>query len=238
MCGVFILFVRIKKDVPTHVIHFHPIFNVLVFFYYSGYGDVSVGNRAFGSFFVLLGAGVVGTIFGLVSFRIMEEQETLMNLRLTQLASKLSKMREIRKLKRCPSSSTSCRYSTEESQSSMDSSRIPSTPDSGMSQRWKSFSGAANITIRKALRISPKNEQCDGILDLNMAVYEDEISDLKVTAVGNVLLFFITLFTGAVCMSAIEGWDFTDAVYWVRNILNHLILLFSIFLACLEHLFV
>jgi hypothetical protein len=196
---------------------------------------VSVGNRAFGSFFVLLGAGVVGTIFGLVSFRIMEEQETLMNLRLTQLASKLSKMREIRKLKRFSSSSTSCRYSTEESQSSMDSSRVPST-DSGLSQRWKSFSGAANTTIRKALRISPKNDHCDGILDLNMAVYEDEISDLKVTAVGNILLFFITLFTGAVCMSAIEGWDFTDAVYWVRNILN-LLKSSLIFFNCIEIFF-
>jgi hypothetical protein len=34
-----------------------------------GYGDIKVKNRSFAIFFVLLGAGVVGTILGLVSFR-------------------------------------------------------------------------------------------------------------------------------------------------------------------------
>ena len=53
--------------------------------------------------------------------------------------------------------------------------------------------------------------------ELTLAVYEEEILDIKVGAILNILMFFITLFTGALAMSVLEGWSFNDAVYWVRE---------------------
>ena len=53
-------------------------------------------------------------------------------------------------------------------------------------------------------------------------------------AILNVLLFFITLFSGALAMSALENWNFTDSVYWVRD----LIIFFSSIFTLFFHLFV
>lgn len=181
---------------------------------------MSVHNRIFGTFFVLLGAGIVGTIFGLVSFRIMEEQESLMNTRLTVLAAKFSEMREKRKLKKRLSETTSTSRDSIRTpyETSYKSTKINKPEGSDTISRWLYIKKHFKSTIRKVCQIKPKSENPGDLLDVNMAVYDDEISDLKVTAIGNFLLFLLTLFIGAMSMSSLEGWGFTDAVYWVRSL--------------------
>jgi voltage-gated potassium channel len=49
---------------------------------------------------------------------------------------------------------------------------------------------------------------------VNIAAYDNEIFDLKMTTLVNFLLFLITLFVGTMVMSLLEGWDFTTAAYW------------------------
>ena len=52
-------------------------------------GDVPITNRYFTSFYVLLGAGVVGAYFGLFSNDVMEAQEAAMQKRLVSVAKKI-----------------------------------------------------------------------------------------------------------------------------------------------------
>ena len=160
-----------------------------------------------------MGAGVVGTIFGLVTFRMMEEQEQLMNARLVSLASQISK--KSRDFKRF----TSSRFSSDSSKNSLDS-ESPILDENRQMSKWRCVCNLIKDRIKKIIGIKTKNENCEEISDLNMAVYDNEISDLKVTAVENIFLFFVTFFIGAICMSAIESWDMTDAMYWVRTCNN------------------
>lgn len=158
-----------------------------------------------------MGAGVVGTIFGLVTFRIMEEQEILTNTRLILLASKISKKgKEIHRY-------TSSRFSAGSSKKSSDSVESPISEENRQVSKWRYFCNLIKDRIKKIFCITTLNENCEEISDQNMAVYDNEISDLKVTAVENVFLFLVTFFIGAICMSTIEGWNITDAMYWVRT---------------------
>ena len=192
-----------------------------------------VENRAFGSFFVLLGAGVVGTIFGLVSFRIMEEQESLMNERMQFLASKFNEILAKRKAKKILLQSQSQSQSHSPSQSSLSSSvgRLEndnSTYSISIDQTPSEAGGEKNYlnTIKKTIKNNISklfrfkwntDNEFKAMSDVHVAVYENEITDMKISAIGNILLFFITLFVGALSMSVLEGWNFTDAVYWVSN---------------------
>jgi hypothetical protein len=47
-------------------------------------GDIPVGNRVFTTFYVLLGAGIVGAYFGIFSNDVMEAQEEALQRRLVK----------------------------------------------------------------------------------------------------------------------------------------------------------
>ena len=183
-----------------------------------------VQNRIFGTFFVLIGAGIVGTIFGLVSFRIMEEQELLMNSRLTSFASKVGaiveqhhKTTQARKNNNCLKSSSK-RLALDVSQKSDNETDFRENESNPYKySRWRHLVVSTKETIRRMFRIKPRKEPCQDLSELNVAIFEDEISDLKITLVTNIIMFFLVLVIGALCMSAIEGWDILDAVYWVSE---------------------
>jgi hypothetical protein len=184
---------------------------------------VGVQNRIFGTFFVLIGAGIVGTIFGLVSFRIMEEQECLMNSRLTSFASKVGAIVEhhqkttLAKKNNNSLKSSSKKLALDVSQKSDNETDFRENENNPYKySRWRHMVVSSKETIRRMFRITPKKEPCQDLSELNVAIFEDEISDLKITLVTNIIMFFLVLVIGALCMSAIEGWDITDAVYWVR----------------------
>ena len=209
-------------------------------------------DRAFGSFFVLLGAGIVGTIFGLVSFKIMEEQEQLMNQRLSSLASKFHEIMEKRKIKKLKkeydikrnhgddsnsnNDDDSGRNNNNNNNNNNDSSNrnleSNKTCHTGSIQHFdieekneklssfKSIKKSVKKTVADIFRLKSKTiTEYNEMSDMNLAIYEDEILDIKVGAILNVLLFFITLFSGALAMSALENWNFTDSVYWVRDLI-------------------
>lgn len=58
------------------------IVSFLLFCYTTG--DVPVGNRIFTTFYVLLGAGIVGAYFGIFSNDVMEAQEEALQRRLVE----------------------------------------------------------------------------------------------------------------------------------------------------------
>ena len=90
--------------------------------------------------------------------------------------------------------------------------------NSGKSSSYKSIKRTVKQTVKQVFRLkSNKNKNFDEMSELTLAVYEEEILDIKVGAILNILMFFITLFTGALAMSVLEGWSFNDAVYWVRE---------------------
>lgn len=158
-----------------------------------GYGDVKVKNLSFAIFFVLLGAGVVGTILGLVSFRAMEEQEALMNQRFTIIADKFSSMIK-------------------------DGSKIRLTGNKTESENQSPRSPLTDGMTNSIHGVSQSKQEKKGIKEMNkinIAAYDEEIFNLKITTLINFLLFLITLFVGAMSMSTLEGWDFTQAAYWV-----------------------
>ena len=194
-----------------------------------GYGDVPVQNRLFGTFFVLIGAGIVGTIFGLVSFRIMEEQELLMNSRLTSFASKVGAIVEHHhkasqaaakkiNLSKSPSKRQLALDVSQKSDNDNETDFRENENNPYKYSRWRHLVVSSKETIRRIFRINPKKEPCQDLSELNVAIFEDEISDLKITLVTNIIMFFLVLIIGALCMSAIEGWDILDAVYWVREL--------------------
>lgn len=55
-------------------------------------GDVPTGNRYFATFYVLLGAGLVGSFFGIFSNDVMEAQEAAMQQRLLGVAKSMDKL--------------------------------------------------------------------------------------------------------------------------------------------------
>ena len=186
---------------------------------------MGVQNRIFGTFFVLIGAGIVGTIFGLVSFRIMEEQECLMNSRLTSFASKVGAIVEhhqkttLARKNNNSLKSSSKKLALDVSQKSDNETDFRENESNPYKySRWRHLVVSSKETIRRIFRINPKKEPCQDLSELNVAIFEDEISDLKITLVTNIIMFLLVLVIGALCMSAIEGWDITDAVYWVRMI--------------------
>lgn len=180
-----------------------------------GYGDIRVKDRSFAIVFVLLGAGVVGTILGLVSFRAMEEQEILMNQRFTALADKFSSIIED------GAKIISAENNTEE---------VNRSPLSTITDK-------ARNTISKVFQLKQKKKDLKEMNKRNIAAYDDEIFDLKITTLVNFLLFLITLFVGTMSMSVIEGWDFTTAAYWVNEIYDIHLRYMNVFI-CVRFMYV
>lgn len=157
-----------------------------------GYGDMPVHNFSFAIFFVFVGAGVVGTILGLVSFRAMEKQDTLLNLRFNSLART---------------------FGIEDGVDDKSTEKDAKKENSPL----KSMSSKARDIISKAFKKKKKTEDLKVIHESYIAAYDKEIHDLKMITVVNFCLFLLTFFLGAVCMRELEGWEFTKAAYWVNN---------------------
>ena len=71
-------------------LHIYLIYNYLI----KNLGDVlsSGKDRVFATFYVLLGAGIVGTIFGILSSDVMDQQENVLKNKITQAAVKMNQI--------------------------------------------------------------------------------------------------------------------------------------------------
>jgi len=54
-----------------------------------GYGDVDVGNKAFTTFYVIVGGGLIGTIFGMAAYQTVDELEVQFDEKIFGLADKM-----------------------------------------------------------------------------------------------------------------------------------------------------
>ena len=159
----------------------------------------------------------------------MEEQELLMNSRLTSFASKVGAIvdhhhkisQQAAKNKNMTKSESKRQLALDVSQKSDNDNETDFRENENNPykySRWRHLIVSSKETIRRIFRINPKKEPCQDLSELNVAIFEDEISDLKITLVTNIIMFFLVLIIGALCMSAIEGWDILDAVYWVSKL--------------------
>ncbi len=72
----------------VHNVHLLRL-TIYIYIPFFSEGDVPITNRYFTSFYVLLGAGVVGAYFGLFSNDVMEAQEAAMQKRLVSVAKRI-----------------------------------------------------------------------------------------------------------------------------------------------------
>ena len=163
----------------------------------------------------------------------MEEQELLMNTRLTSFALKVGAIVEHHhkasqashaqaaakknNMSKTPSKRQLTLDVSQKSDNDNETDFRENENNPYKYSRWRHLVVSSKETIRRIFRINPKKEPCQDLSELNVAIFEDEISDLKITLVTNIIMFFLVLIIGALCMSAIEGWDILDAVYWVRE---------------------
>jgi len=49
---------------------------------------------------------------------------------------------------------------------------------------------------------------------INLQVYEEELREVRSKGLVDLSFVAISLLSGAACMTAIEGWSFSDAFYW------------------------
>lgn len=57
-----------------------------------GYGDITVQNRRFGAFFVIIGAGIIGAYVGMLSQNILLEQEGMVRKHFDRVASQMKEV--------------------------------------------------------------------------------------------------------------------------------------------------
>lgn len=50
--------------------------------------------------------------------------------------------------------------------------------------------------------------------NMNIAIYEDELRELRSKGLVDLLFVLASIFSGAVCMVFIEKWNFLDSFYW------------------------
>lgn len=50
--------------------------------------------------------------------------------------------------------------------------------------------------------------------DMNMAIYEDELREVRSKGLVDGMFVVVSMFVGAVCMMTLEGWTFDEAIYW------------------------
>ena len=78
-------------------------------------------------------------------------------------------------------------------------------------------SNASHSFSKQLSRVFTEKVNQDSIAkmkSMNLAIYEDELRELR--SKGLVAMFFVLLsiFSGAVIMMFIEGWFFLDSLYW------------------------
>lgn len=148
-----------------------------------GYGDVAQPDHAFSTFFILFGAGVLGTFVGIVASNVMEQEEAKIDERLDALGDKFFAL--------------------------LGGGEDPFV---GTNNSQDAEAAAWNDPASRRLSVAHDLRSMDA---MNTYSYEKEIKDMKISGLINLIAVMISMFVGAAAMSSLEGWSFTDAVYWV-----------------------
>lgn len=89
---------------------------------------------------------------------------------------------------------------------------------SGHGMKLLRMASSAGQSFSKQLsRVFAEKIQKDSLnqmKNMNLAIYEDELRELRSKGVVDLFFIFIAIFSGAVCMYFIEGWHFDDSFYW------------------------
>eukprot|EP01038_Epipyxis_sp_PR26KG_P005583 gene5583-7708_t len=160
-----------------------------------GYGDIPVYDKKFTSFFVLLGAGMVGTFFGLLTGDLVDQQEVSLKSQFNRVGYEVQKLvrKSSKRLKDFHAARIAGLF-----RSSDDESDRPS------------FQKRMTAIFTERLHI----ESVTKIKNMNLAVYENELRELQIKGIVDGLFILIAIFSGSIGMILIEGWTFNDSIYW------------------------
>jgi len=68
--------------------------------------------------------------------------------------------------------------------------------------------------LNKIFRNKVNSESVKVMKNMNMAIYEDELRELRSKGLVDFMFVFLSIFSGAVCMVFIEDWSFLNSFYW------------------------
>ena len=163
-------------------------------------GDIPITNRVFQSFYCILGAGIVGIYFGLLTSDIMDTQEEMMKNRLVKVAVGINKYAEA-KAQRLRD------YQLNQHRQLLD--RIKNT-DPDKLTAWDKM----QFSISKVFVETEEAAALRNMKKINMQIYEEELREVRSKGLVDFFYLLISIFSGAAFMCAIEGWTFQDAFYW------------------------
>jgi hypothetical protein len=69
-------------------------------------------------------------------------------------------------------------------------------------------------SISKAFLDQVHTDTAERMKNINIAIYEEELREIRSKGIVDGFFLFIALISGAIGMMIIEGWSFSDALYW------------------------
>eukprot|EP01031_Cornospumella_fuschlensis_P043619 gene43619-53345_t len=151
-----------------------------------GYGDVPITNRVFQSFYCILGAGIVGIYFGLLTSDIMDTQEEMMKNRLVKVAVGINKYAEA-KAQRLRD------YQMNQHRQLLD--RIKNTDPEKLTA-WDKM----QFSISKVFVETEEAAALRNMKKINMQIYEEELREVRSKGLVDFFYLVISIFSGAAFM--------------------------------------
>jgi len=149
-----------------------------------GYGDVPIHDRGFQTFYILFGAGLCCAFFYVLAGNILEQEEIYARKRLAKVTTALNRL-------------------------------VFSTSAAAVDEKDPSVSGATTNPLHGDSKGEADSElHGEDSHSASINSIEQELHELKHTAMIHVLQIALALFIGAAIIARIEGWNYNDALYW------------------------
>ena len=80
----------------------------------------------------------------------------------------------------------------------------------GSSKKTESFKNKLTSVFKRQVN----NENIEVIKNMNIAIYENEMREIRSKGIVDLFFVLLSIFSGAIIMVFIEGWQFEDSLYW------------------------
>jgi voltage-gated potassium channel Kch len=196
-----------------------------------GYGDFvpdTEGKRVFTAFYIIVGVGIFGSLFGTITTFVSDHQERMAKLR--SMRAMIRMKEELEKQQAAGTSASSHhkkalqeamnplqlqqqqqeQQPTDRSSSSGEESRSNSASVSGISRRLSFLSSPFSSEKRK-------EKSLEELRNASITAYEEDWNQLQRSAIIDFFVIFLLLIFGMIVMGAIEDWATGDAFYWATE---------------------
>lgn len=164
-----------------------------------GYGDLEPGStpeRIFTSFYVLLGLVILSAVISAVSDKIHKNYNEQADERVKRAASRMLNVEA----------------QNEQRQNVMEFLDVEE--DSTRSSFGKHLSEKLGLSQDTKKEAVVEKKMIEAMQKLNMDMFDEDLRDVKISAIRNFVLLWLIIFFGCLLMLAIEEWNFGDSFYW------------------------